>query len=109
VVKVNGEVHYQSAVIYDRKKGFREYILNAGGYSSEALKRGAYIVYSNGTVKGTSNFLFFRNYPEVRPGSEIYVPKKPLTHALSAAEAVGLTSGLASLGAIILGILTLRK
>lgn len=109
IVKVNGEVLYPSAVVYESGKSFREYVLNAGGYSPRALRRGAYVVYPNGTVKGTSKFLFFNNNPRVKPGSEIYVPKRPPPTGNSAQTIIGLTTGLASLGAIILGIISLHK
>jgi protein involved in polysaccharide export with SLBB domain len=109
IVRVNGEVLYPSAVVYEKGKTFSSYVSNAGGFSPSALKRGAYIVYPNGTVKATHKFLFFNNHPTVKPGSEIYVPIKPERKGLGAAELVGLTTGLASLGAIILGIISLRK
>lgn len=109
IVRVNGEVLFPSAIVYEGSKSFRSYVLNAGGFSSEALRRGAYIVYPNGTVQGTRKFLFFNVHPRVKPGSEIYVPKKPYHRPLSAAEVVGIASGLASIGAVILGIITLSK
>jgi protein involved in polysaccharide export with SLBB domain len=109
LVRVNGEVLYPSAVVYTGGKSFRGYVLNAGGFSANALKRGAYIVYPNGTVKGTTKFLFFNNHPRVKPGSEIYVPKKPVSVNNTAQLILGFTTGLASLGAIILGILSLNK
>jgi len=108
-VRVNGEVLYPSAIVYSGGKSFKEYVLNAGGYSPQALKRGAYIVYPNGTVKGTRKFLFFNVHPGVKPGSEIYVPKKLPPRANTAQEILGFTAGIASLGAIILGILNLTK
>lgn len=109
VVKVNGEVLYPSVVVYENNKSLKDFVLNAGGFSPRALKRGSYVVYPNGTVKGTRKFLFFNNYPSVRPGSEIYVPKKPAPRLGGAQEIIGLTTGLASLGAIILGIISLHK
>jgi len=109
VVKVNGEVLYPSVVVYEKGRSFRDFVLNAGGFSPQALKRGAYIVYPNGTVKGTRKFLFFNSYPNVKPGSEIYVPKKPPARSNTATELIALTTGLASLGAIILGIISLHK
>lgn len=108
-VRVNGEVLYPSAVVYSKGKSFRGYVLNAGGFSPSALKRGAYVVYPNGTVKGTTKFLFFNSHPSVKPGSEIYVPKKPVSRGDTGAQILGYTTGLASLGAIILGILSLKK
>ncbi|WP_374951151.1 SLBB domain-containing protein [Mucilaginibacter sp.] len=108
-VRVNGEVLYPSAVVYSRGKSFKEYVLNAGGFSPNSLKGGAYVVYPNGTVKGTRRFLFFNTHPGVKPGSEIYVPRKPEKRGNTAQEILAFTTGLASLGAIILGILTLSK
>jgi protein involved in polysaccharide export with SLBB domain len=92
IVRVNGEVLYPSAVVYDRNETFKGYVLNAGGFAPDALKSGAYIVYPNGTVKGTRKFLFFNSHPRVKPGSEIYVPKKPERRGLSPTEIVGITS-----------------
>jgi protein involved in polysaccharide export with SLBB domain len=108
VVRVNGEVLYPSAVVYDPSKSFKKYVLNAGGFSPRALKRGAYVVYPNGTVKGTSKFLFFNSHPTIKPGSEIYVPKKPESKGNTTQEILGFTTALASLGAIILGIISLH-
>ncbi len=108
-VRVNGEVLYPSAVVYNNGKSFKSYVLSAGGFSPNALKRGAYVVYPNGAVKGTHKVLiFFNSHPKVKPGSEIYVPQKPESKA-STQEVLAFTTGLASLGAIILGIFTLIK
>jgi len=109
IVRVNGEVLYPSAVVYSRDKTFAGYVNNAGGFSPDALKRAAYIVYPNGTVKGTRKILFFNNHPAVKPGSEIYVPRRPARRPVSPTEVVGITSGLAAIAAIILGIISLHK
>ncbi|MDR3694916.1 SLBB domain-containing protein [Mucilaginibacter sp.] len=97
VVRVNGEVLYPSAVVYTSGKTFKDYVLNAGGFSPVALKSGAYVVYPNGTVNGTRKFLFFNNHPKVKPGSEIYVPRKPVTKGTSLQDILGFTTGLVSL------------
>lgn len=107
-VRVNGEVLYPSAIIYSKGKSFRSYVLNAGGFSPKALRHGAYVVYPNGTVKGTRKILFFNSHPSVKPGSEIYVPQKPEQQA-NPQELIAYTTGFASLGAIILGLVTLLK
>lgn len=109
IVRVNGQVLYPSAVVYNKNESFKGYVLNAGGFSPNALRTGAYVVYPNGTVKGTRKFLFFISHPHVKPGSEIYVPKKPAHRGISAAELVAITTGLASLAAVILGIISLHK
>jgi len=109
IVRVNGQVLYPSAVVYDNSKSFNDFVSNAGGYGPNALRRGAYVVYPNGTVKGTRKFLFFNSHPSVKPGSEIYVPKKAEGKGNTGQLILGYTTGLASLGAIILGILSLNK
>ncbi|WP_448699666.1 SLBB domain-containing protein [Mucilaginibacter sp. AW1-3] len=109
LVKVNGEVLFPSSVIYSNSKSLGGYVNNAGGFSPDALKKRAFVVYPNGTVQSTHTFLFFKNYPKIKPGSQIVIPKKPVKRGLSAAESVGLLSGLASMGAVIIGIISLTK
>ena len=109
IVRVNGQVLYPSAVVYEKSKSFNDFVSNAGGYGPDALRRGAYVVYPNGTVKGTRKFLFFNNHPNVKAGSEIFVPKKSESKGNTIQTILGFTTGLASLGAIILGILSLNK
>jgi len=105
---VNGQVLYPSVVVYN-PQSLHGFVLNAGGYAPDALKSKTYVVYPNGTVKGTKKFLFFNNYPAIKPGSEIIVPKKPATHAMSTAETVAISTSIASFGAILLGIISLIK
>lgn len=109
IVRVNGEVLYPSAVVYSKSKSFKAYVLNAGGFSPTASKKGAYVVYPNGTVKGTKKLFFFNNHPRVKAGSEIFVPLKSKSTANTIATILGFTSGLASLGAIILGLISVIK
>lgn len=109
VVRVNGEVLFPSSIVYSKGKSFKSYVSNAGGFSDYASRGKSYVVYPNGTVKGTGRFLFFRSYPGIKPGSEVYVPKKQFKRGISTAELIGVTGGLASLGAIILGIINLSK
>ncbi len=110
IVRINGEVLYPSAVVYSSGKSFKGYVSNAGGYTPYAIPRRAYVVYPNGTVKATHKFLFFKSHPSVKPGSEIFVPREPVKIPSNVAQTViGYTTGLASLGAIILGLISLRK
>jgi protein involved in polysaccharide export with SLBB domain len=106
-VKVSGEVLYANTVIYTKTKSFKQYITNAGGFGQNALKGRSYIIYANGSVRSTKKFLVFNNYPIVKTGSEIFVPKGVEKRKLTAAEIVGITSGLASFGAIVLGVMNL--
>lgn len=103
-VKISGEVLAPSIAVYSQAKGFRQYISQAGGFSQQAMKKSAYVLYANGSVKGTSKFLFFNSYPEIKPGAEIFVPRKPARDPISPQQWLGMTTGLASLAAILLTI-----
>ncbi len=104
-VKVSGEVLFPTTTIFSPGKGFKEYISQAGGFSEKSSKRRTYIIYANGSVKSTKKFLFFNDYPVVKPGSEIFVPKKADRNKLSVQEIIGISTGLASLAAIILTLI----
>ena len=108
-VNVNGEVLFPSAIVYSSGETFKGYIINAGGFGEDALRRRSYVVYPNGTVKGTRKFLFFNNYPSVKPGSEIFVPKKRPKIGLNGQEILGFAGGIASLGILIVGLINLTK
>ncbi|SIO49179.1 protein involved in polysaccharide export, contains SLBB domain of the beta-grasp fold [Chitinophaga niabensis] len=104
-VQLFGEVYFPKKVRFDNNIGFREYINGAGGFTNGALKRRSYIVYANGEVKSTRKVLFFNRYPKVKPGAEIYVPAKKESRGLSGQEALGITTGIASLALIIVTVL----
>ena len=48
----------------------------AGGVNKSGDKNNITVEYSNGEVKRVKRFLFFRDYPDVRPGSKIQVGYK---------------------------------
>lgn len=104
-VQLFGEIYFPKKVRFDKRIDFRDYIRGAGGFTNNALRRRSYIVYANGEVKSTRKVLFFNSYPKVRPGAEIYVPKKGERRGLSGQETVGITTGIASLALIIITIL----
>ena len=103
-VRVSGEVLAPSTAIYASNKGFKQYINQAGGFSQRALRKNAYIIYANGAVKSTNRFLFFNNYPPVKPGAEIFVPQAPERIKMGPQQWLGFSTGLASLVAIIVTI-----
>ncbi|MGB4775292.1 MAG: SLBB domain-containing protein, partial [Daejeonella sp.] len=108
-VKVTGQVLSPATIIYYKGQDFESYISQAGGFSDRALKRRSYIIYANGSVKSTKNFIGFNIFPQVKPGAEIFVPKKAERKGLSAVEVVGISSGVASLGLIILQVINMLK
>jgi len=104
-VQLFGEVYFPKKVRYDKNTNFRDYINGAGGFTNSALKRRSYIVYANGEVKSSRKVLFFNRYPKVKPGAEIYVPAKKEGRGLNSQEALGITTGIASLALIIVTVL----
>lgn len=105
-VKIRGEVLYPRSTRYVSNRGFRGYISQVGGFNKEALKRKSYIIYANGEVARTKNFIFFKDYPHVEPGAEIVVPQKTEKRQQTAQEVIGIGSGLATMGLIIINILS---
>ena len=105
-VKVSGEVLSPSSVMFAGSKGFKRYINESGGFAPRALKKRSYIIYANGGVASTKKFLFFNNYPEVKPGGEIFVPQKEeRKNGLSTSEVVAISTGLATIATLIFTVL----
>jgi protein involved in polysaccharide export with SLBB domain len=108
-VKVSGEVLSPNTVVYNKNKTFKSYVSSAGGFGQNAKKGRAYVIYANGEVKSTKKFLVFNNYPVIRTGAEIFIPKNAEKRKLTPTETVGILAGLASFGAIVLGVMNLIK
>lgn len=104
-IKVTGEVLNPNSIVYIPGKSFKQYINGAGGFTSGAWKNRAYIKYANGSAEAAKKFLFFNNYPKVKPGAEILVPAKAEREKLSAQAWIGIGTGIASLAAIIVSLL----
>jgi protein involved in polysaccharide export with SLBB domain len=74
-VEVSGAVNNPQFISYNGGR-FKYYINAAGGTIENARLKGAYIKYPDGLNQPVRHFLFFRNYPKVKPGSKIIVPEK---------------------------------
>jgi protein involved in polysaccharide export with SLBB domain len=105
-VLVTGEVLYPARVNYTNSGRLKGFVQNAGGFSSKALRRKAYVVYANGTVKATKNFLFVKFYPKIKPGCEIVIPKKDVKKPVSLVE---ITTVATSLTTLVFLIITISK
>ncbi len=78
IVIVQGNVQYPINIKYDRaKRDVMDYVDAAGGFGTRPWKRRISVMYQNGKLKRTKNFLFFKFYPKVKPGSVVQVPTKP--------------------------------
>jgi protein involved in polysaccharide export with SLBB domain len=74
-VEVSGAVNNPQYITYKGRR-FKYYINAAAGVTENARLKGAYIQYPDGLNQPVKYFLFFRNYPLVKPGSKIIVPEK---------------------------------
>ncbi|WP_211166245.1 SLBB domain-containing protein [Mucilaginibacter robiniae] len=74
-VEVSGAVNNPQYISYHGRR-FKYYINAAAGVTQNARLKGSYIKYADGLNKPVRHFLFFRNYPSVKPGSKIVVPEK---------------------------------
>lgn len=74
-VEVAGAVNNPQYITFKGSR-FKYYINAAAGTTQNARLKGAYIQYPNGLNRPVRHFLFFRVYPNVKPGSRIVVPEK---------------------------------
>src|SRR5690606_7324320 len=100
-VKINGEVLRPNNVIYKKGKQFKYYVNSAGGFSQDALKRRAYVQYADGSVDATRKVLLFNSYPDVKPGAEIFVPRRAPREKMSTQGWVGVSSAIVSMAVMI--------
>ena len=101
-VVVSGEVQQEGIINIDRPIGAKAAIESVGGFTNKSVKREVYVEYQNGLRKVTRNFLFFKFYPRVFPGSKVVVPEKDENkNKTSVGEIVGYTTSLVSIIALI--------
>ena len=100
-VIVKGGVFYPTSIRYDDDLTYRDYITAAGGYNELAKNKNSYIVYANGDVNRVKRFLFFKDYPSVKPGATLVVPEEEAVKSLSAQERVAIYSAIVSTIAVV--------
>ncbi|MBN2638875.1 MAG: SLBB domain-containing protein [Bacteroidales bacterium] len=70
-VTVTGAVMNPITLAYSKGKSIHYYIRKSGGFSQDAKRSKAYIIYANGTSASDGEII-------VQPGSQIVVPKRPV-------------------------------
>jgi hypothetical protein len=88
-----------------RNVTLRRYVAHAGGFTDNARKSKVFVVYANGSVNKTRNFIFFRVYPKIEPGAEIVVPTKPERDGVSLQETLAISSSLSSIALVTISII----
>lgn len=100
-VRMVGEVLLPTTARYEKGRTLKYYISKAGGFTENARKGKAYVVYANGDAAQTRGFLGIKNYPSIEPGAEIVIPQKPQRERMNAAGWIGIASSLATLGILV--------
>ncbi len=66
-------------IAYQGRKSAKWYINQyAGGFDENAEKTETFVEHPNGEVQKAKDFLFFKSYPKVKPGSIVSVQTKPV-------------------------------
>jgi polysaccharide export outer membrane protein len=100
-IRVSGQVMNPTDVAFQHDLSFRDYIIQAGGFTDSAFVRKVYVKYPNGHVDKTRSFLLAKIYPKIEKGMEIHVPVKN-RQRLSKAEIISLSTGMVSLSAVLI-------
>ena len=101
-IVVSGEVQQEGIINVEKSISAKAAIESVGGFTNKSVKKEVYVEYQNGLRKVTRNFLFFKLYPRVLPGSKVVVPEKDENiDKTSVGDIVGYTTSLVSIIALI--------
>ena len=107
-VRISGGVLYPNTVIYVPGKSYRYYIDAAGGFSNNARRNKAFIIYMNGMSRPARGGSF--DYAsKIEPGCEIVVPERGARTGPSAAEMMAIASSATSLTTLVATLVNLFK
>jgi polysaccharide export outer membrane protein len=107
VVNVKGAVNSPVAVTYVPGKDLEYYVRAAGGITQKGDLRYAYVTQPNGKVEATSGKFIFRNDPQPRPGSTVFVPTKTGDTGINYIATIGSLASVA--GSLITLVIALRR
>lgn len=95
-VLIRGAVAFESRVIYREDMDLSDYLSRAGGTLPEADKSRISVQYENGERVTTKKTLWIERYPEVGPGSTIFVPFEPEGEGTNWGQIISTTVGVMS-------------
>ncbi|RTL55836.1 MAG: capsule biosynthesis protein [Sphingobacteriales bacterium] len=101
-----GGVYVSQKVVYHKGLTFRKVIDQSGGFQQYASRKRSYVIYPNGEIRSTKHFLFFKTYPPIKPGAEVYVPIRKRTPAN---EIASTGAAFASIAGLIVSLVYLIK
>jgi protein involved in polysaccharide export with SLBB domain len=105
-VRLNGALLYPVTTRYQERTRVPGYISQAGGFATNASKRNVFVVYANGSVDKTRNYVLFRSYPPIEPGAEIIVPAKPVRPSRTLQETISISSAVTSLALVLVTLIS---
>ncbi len=110
-VSINGQVLFPSRIPFKKGKSFKDYVYSAGGFSENANRSRAYVIYPNNNIKSTKSFLGFKSYPDIVAGSDIYIPEnaKKKTQLSSSERTAILISAFSSVATIAILLYSVMK
>jgi protein involved in polysaccharide export with SLBB domain len=103
-VKVSGEVLYPVRIPYSKMRNFKSYVNGAGGYTQRAYRSRAYVVYANGSAKGSTNFVLFNVHPRIKAGAEIIVPTRQERKRVNAIEIASISASVTTLAVLVISL-----
>ena len=107
-VKVTGEVLYPNSIKFISGNTFKDFISEAGGFTTTSARKKSYVIYPNGSVKVVKKFLFINRFPKIEKGAEIIVPKE-VKSASSGQQIVSIVGIFTGTLTSLIGIITLIK
>jgi protein involved in polysaccharide export with SLBB domain len=112
-VRITGAVHDPILVSHVNSRSAKYYIGLAGGSLKEGELRKTYVTFPNGSNRRIKNYLIFKIYPKVPPGSTVVVPFDMSyfedTQKTDPAQVAMVTSVLGFLSTSVIGILSLLR
>ena len=102
-----GAIYVPKKVVYRSNLSFKDVIEESGGFLTTASKKHSYVIYPNGDIRTAKHFLFFRSYPPLAPGAEVYVPLH--VRKLTVQEATSIGAAAASIAALVISMIYLIK
>ena len=108
-VAVVGSVNFPSRSVYAPGMTVQDALAGAGGPTEDADLNRTSIIYPNGHRETVSRFMWIRSYPDVEPGSTIFVPIKAGSGA-DWAQVLGTTATVLQAAAVnVIAILSLTQ
>ena len=102
-----GAVYVPKKVLYMPGLTLKDVVEESGGFLNTASHRRTYVMYPNGEIRTIRHFLFFKSYPTIKPGAEVYVPLHVRKYTIAEVASVGAAS--ASVAALFISMIYLIK